>query len=71
LTTSERPPNSVPLTPAIAALPWLGSSNSTKPKPRERPLELSMITFDEATAPKAANSSRNSSSRASKGRLPT
>src|SRR5207248_405786 len=51
LTVSGRPRNSAPLRASIAFWASLSSLISTNPKPRDRPVSRSMITWARATAP--------------------
>jgi hypothetical protein len=57
--------------PAIACARASGVSISTNPKPRERPVSRSTITWALRTGPKPWKSSRRSTSLKLNGRLPT
>src|ERR1700712_2524744 len=61
-TDIARPSTSLLLRPNIASFPSSSEAISTKPKPRERPLSLSIITLAELTVPNCAKSSFNSTS---------
>ena len=55
---------------AIAAFAWAASAISTNPKPRDSPVNLSLITLADATAPWASKASRRSASVTWRERLP-
>src|SRR5689334_12169767 len=57
--------------PLIAAVPSSGVENSTKPKPRERPLTRSITTSAEVTLPNLPNSFLSVSSVVEYARFPT
>ena len=66
-----RPPRSLPSRARIASSAALASSISTKPKPRERPVSRSVITFTDSTLPWLSNRVRSSSSVVENERFPT
>ena len=70
LTVIERPPMSAPVSSSIA-LRASSSLISTKPKPRERPVSRSVMTWAEVTAPTVPKRFASSSEVVEKGRLPT
>src|SRR5215471_16344447 len=59
LTVNERPPMSEPLSAVIAAFASESEDISTKPNPRDCPVNLSAMIFAEATVPCAPNKSLN------------
>src|SRR5579862_4059416 len=61
-TLSDLPSISFPSIPCIACLAADSSGISTNPKPRERPVSLSVITFAEDTSPNSLNKFLKSSS---------
>lgn len=71
LTVRARPCRSYPLKRSMAACASRLSAISTKPNPRDRPVNLSVMTFAEATVPTWLNNCSRSSLVALKERLPT
>ena len=59
LTVNVRPPMSVPFSAVIAAFASASEDISTKPNPRDCPVNLSWMIFTEATVPCAPNVSFN------------
>jgi hypothetical protein len=62
LTVIDRPFNSLPFKPLMAASPASFVDISTKPKPFDLPLNLSMIMLTESTWPNSPKACRKSSS---------
>src|SRR5262249_55145648 len=72
LTTTARPPKSLPFRSAIADCACASSATSTNANPRERPVSLSVTIFTECTVrPPPSINSRTCFSVTSKGRFPT
>src|SRR5690606_38318220 len=70
-TRSERPSSMQPSISWIAACAALPSENVTKPKPRDRPVSRSVMTFASTTSPKRSKASRRPSSLVFQLRPPT
>jgi hypothetical protein len=66
-----RPSSDWPFMALIAACASTALDISTKPKPLERPVSRSIMTFAEVTVPNCANAACNDSSRTEYARLPT
>ena len=70
MTVIERPPKFEPVSSSMA-LRASSSLISTKPKPRERPVSRSVMTWAEVTTPTVPKRFASSSDVVEKGRLPT
>src|SRR5581483_3763042 len=71
LTVNVRPPSCVPFSALMAFCASSALDISTKPKPRDCPVNLSVTTFADSTVPCVANSSFNSASVVEYGIPPT
>ena len=71
LTFKRRPPNSLPLSAAMACSASSSSGISTNAKPRDRPVSRSVTILTLSTAPWTSKRARTSSSLALKARFPT